>query len=174
MPIVRDFRRYQFSPDRVNRCGHFVADNSYWKLYAVENTLRVVIASVLTIQIGPHWWTVVSDPKLINNIQNNIQRFRAQYASKPRHAVPGNHDIYFAYLSDLNKIIGTQANQFRPVIPDIDRWRVALDGIRLPRNLVGHMNFPNYYDRERITKIYQRLPILLEQLHNRGIPILIP
>jgi hypothetical protein len=170
MAMTRDFRRYKFAADRIDRCGHYVADESYWKLYAVENTIRVVISSVLTAQLGPSWWTVVLNP----NLARNIQRFRGQYTNKPRHASPGRHDIYLVFLSDLNQILRIQSNQFRAVIPDVDRWIARLEGIRLPRNLVGHMNFPNYYDRERISNAYERLPALLSQLRDRRIAILIP
>ncbi|MGO9573964.1 MAG: hypothetical protein ACLPTQ_06490, partial [Terriglobales bacterium] len=143
---------------------------SYWKLYAVENTLRVVINSVLSAQINPNWWPTAADPRLISN----VARFRAQYTAKPRHASPGGHDIYLVFLSDLNQIIRINSHQFRPLIPDIDRWIARLEGIRLPRNLVGHMNFPNHYDRQRIDNTYDKLPALLSRLRNRGIPILIP
>lgn len=170
MALARDFRRFVFAADRVDRCGRYIADKSYWKLYAVENTIRVVINSILTVQLGPNWWSVVLNP----NLARNIQRFRGQYTTKPRHASPGRHDIYLVFLSDLNQILRLQSNQIRPVIPDVDRWIARLEGIRLPRNLVGHMNFPNYYDRERISSAYERLPALLSQLRSRGIAILIP
>lgn len=170
MAVVPDFRRYRFAADRVERCGRYIAGESYWKLYAVENTIRVVISSVLAVQLGPAWWSVVVSP----NLARNIQRFRGQYTSKPRHASPGAHDIYLTFLSDLNQILRLQSNQIRRVIPDVDRWIARLEGIRLPRNLVGHMNFPNYYDRERINNAYGRLPVLLQQLRNQGIPIVIP
>jgi hypothetical protein len=170
MAMVRDFRRYGFAANRIDRCGHYIADESYWKLYAVENTVRVVINSVLNIELGPSWWSVVLSPTLARN----IQRFRGHYSSRPRHASPGRHDIYLVFLSDLNQIIRIHSNKFRPVIPDVDRWIARLEGIRLPRNLVGHMNFPNYYDRERISNAYVRLPMLLSRLRDKGIPILIP
>lgn len=170
MATARDFRRYGFAADRIDRCGHYIAAESYWRLYAVENTVRVVINSVLTVQLGPNWWSVVLNPAQTRN----IQRFRGQYTARPRHASPGRHDIYLLFLSDLNQILRIQSNQFRPVIPDVDRWIARLEGIRPPRNLVGHMNFPNYYDRERISNTYERLPVLLSQLRDRGIPVLIP
>jgi hypothetical protein len=170
MASVRDFRRYGFAADRIARCGHYIAGESYWKLYAIENTLRVVINSVLTVQIGPNWWPIVVDPR----VARNVQRFRGQYVTRPQHASPGRHDIYLVFLSDLTQIIGIHSHQFRPLIPDVDRWVARLEGIRLPRNLVGHMNFPNYYDRGRISNTYGLLPSLLLRLRNRGIQIQIP
>src|SRR5271169_1452694 len=99
--MVRDFRRYGFAAKRVDGCGHYIANTSYWKLYAVENTLRVVINSVLSAQIAPNWWPITADPR----IAANAVRFRRQYTLRPRHASPGRHDIYLVFLSDLNQII---------------------------------------------------------------------
>jgi hypothetical protein len=38
-----------------------IGSKLYWELYAIENTLRVVVNSVLTLQIGTHWWSVAVD-----------------------------------------------------------------------------------------------------------------
>ena len=168
--MARDFRRSRFALTRIEASGQYVGNESYWKLYAIENTLRVVINSVLSAQINPNWWSAAADPRMAKN----ASKFRAQYTARPRHASPGSHDIYLVFLSDLNQIIRIHSHQFRPLIPDIDRWIARLEGIRLPRNLVGHMNFPNFYDRGRIDSAHGRLPDLLSRLRERGIPILIP
>lgn len=170
MRTVRDFRVINFEYSRMGRSGRYIANRCYWKLYVIENTLRVVINSVLAVQIAPNWWPVAADPRH----KNNAIRFRAQYLARPRHASPGRHDIYLVFLTDLTQIIRIHSHHFRPVIPDIDQWITRLEGIRLPRNLVGHMNFPNQYDRERINRAYTLLPNLLLRLRNRGIPILVP
>jgi len=51
---------------------------------------------------------------------------------------------------------------------------VTLEGIRVPRNLVGHMNFPNAYDRTTIDNAYSQLPSLLGDLTAFPIPIIVP
>lgn len=170
MKIVRDFRRLNFTRSRVAASGRYISRQSYWKLYSIENTLRVVINSVLSAQIAPNWWLLAADPRVINN----AVRFRAQYTAKPRHASPGAHDIYLVFLSDLTQMIRIHSHHFRPVIPEIDQWIANLEGIRLPRNLVGHMNFPNHYDRERIDRTYKKLPTLLARLRSKSIPIVTP
>ncbi len=42
------------------------------------------------------------------------------------------------------------------------------------RNLVGHMNFPNAYDRNAIDGAYRQLPNLVARLSGQNIPIAIP
>lgn len=170
MPVVRDFRKYSFLPMRIDRCGRDVGRKSYWKLYAIENTIRIVIHSVLSIQIGPNWWATAVNPK----IAAKAQGFRASYAAKPRNASPGAHDIYLVFLNDLTEIIRANSNLITPIIPSTSFWITTLEGIRIPRNLVGHMNFPNAFDRTAIDNAYAQLPSLIGHLTARGIPIDIP
>ncbi len=61
-----------------------------------------------------------------------------------------------------------------PVVPTINQWIVTLEQIRLPRNLVGHMNFPNTYDRNAVNTAYTQLPALLGHLMACPIAIVIP
>lgn len=170
MPIVRDFRSYSFSAARIERCGKFIGRRSYWKLYTVENLIRIFIHSALSAQISSAWWDVAVDP----TIRKNAEKFKRRYTSKPWHTLPGRHDVYYVFLSDLNKIISANSNLLLPVVPDIDTWIAKIEEIRVPRNLVGHMNFPNEPDRGRIDRIYSEIPALIQGLEARGLPVQIP
>src|SRR5260370_32377411 len=101
MPVVRDFRRYAYTSARVNRCGRSVANGPYWRLYSLENAMRVVINSVLLSQVGQNWWSTAVDP----NIVKKAQKRRTKYTARPRHANPGAHDIYLIDLFDLIEIL---------------------------------------------------------------------
>lgn len=170
MPVVSDFRNYSYKPDRIARCGRDIGSKLYWKLYAVENTLRIVVHSVLTAQIGLNWWAIAVDPK----IAIKASKFRASYAAKPKNANPGVSDIHLVFLSDLTDILRVNNHLFIPIVPDTNNWITTLENIRVPRNLVGHMNFPNSYDRTAIDSAYAQLPSLLGHLVASSIPVLIP
>ncbi len=170
MPLVRDFRNYSFRSARIDRCGRHIGSKLYWKLYAIENTIRIVIHSVLTAQIGVNWWTVAVDPDVVKR----ASRFRANYAAKLKNASPGLSDIYLVFLSDLTDILRVNSNQFLPVVPDTDNWVATLESIRVPRNLVGHMNFPSAFDRTAIDSAYSQLPTLLGHLSTNSVPVLVP
>lgn len=170
MAIVRDFRNYRYEPHRIVRCGKHIGRHAYWKLYALENQLRLVIHSVLLVQIGPHWWDLAVDQK----IRGRAERFRQQYVRRPMHALPGRHDIYFVFLSDLNNIIRANSNLFLPLVPDIDNWIVKIESVRLPRNIVGHMNFLNQFDRQQIDNTYNEIDSLVKQLERVGVAVEIP
>ncbi len=170
MPVVRDFRNFRFDRPRVDRCGKHIGRHIYWKLYTIENVVRVIIHSVLTAQINSQWWNVAVDPK----IQKRAESVRQQYAQRPGHTSPGNHDLYYVFLSDLNKIIGANSNLFLPVLTDVDKWVVELEDVRLPRNIVSHMHFPNQPDRQQIDKTYNDFVSLLPRIEAAGVTLLIP
>jgi len=170
MPVVRDFRIYRYNAPRIVRCGKFIGRGWYWKLYVVENLLRVFIHSVLSVQISPQWWDIGVGPE----IRKNAEKRRRQYAKKPQHTLPGLHDIYYVFLSDLNKIISANSNLLLPIVPDIDQWVVKIEEIRTPRNLVGHMNFPDERDRRRIDQLHSQISSLISHVEARGLPIQIP
>jgi hypothetical protein len=166
----RDFREFKFDPIRIDDSGKFVGRRVYWKLYCVENLIRVFIHSVLSVQINPDWWDIAVDPK----IRKRAESFRQQYIQRPWHTIPGQHGIYYVFLSDLNNILRANSNLLLPLVPEIDEWMTRIEGIRLPRNIVSHMNFPNQPDCRRIDEVYSQIPALLAHLLHSGLEIRIP
>lgn len=141
-----DFRNYAFDTKRITFSGKDIGAKVYSKLYAIENLVRILVHSVLTAQLGPNWWAVAADPQL----QKDVVKRMASYGNRPWHSTPGKHEVYYIYLSDLTKILTSNSAQFLPLIPDVDQWTARLEQIRLPRNIVGHMNWLTVVDRNRI------------------------
>lgn len=170
MPVVGDFRNYAFDRTRVDASGKDVGRKVYWKMYAIENLIRVLVHSVLTVQAGTNWWADAVDP----GIQKQVSNRMAEYAKHPWHSNPGKHHIYYTFLPDLNKIIVAHSHLFKPVIHDIDQWVAKIEQIRLPRNVVGHMNWPSATDRQRIDVFYADIQQLMNQLAGSGLNLTIP
>ncbi len=170
MPPVSDFRTRTFDRTRVDAAGRNIGTRVYWKLYAIENMVRVVVHSILTAQAGANWWTVAVDPKLQQRVADRM----AEYASRPWHSTPGKHDIYYTLLSDLSKIIAANSHLFEPVVPGIDQWIARIEQVRLPRNIVGHMNWPTATDRQRIDVCHADLQQLVQHLTTRGLTLTVP
>lgn len=170
MPQITDFRASPFSVPRVEATGRFVGRGAYWKLYAIENFFRVLIHSVLSAQIGPIWWAAAVDQRT----QRDAERFRQSYLRRPWHTSPGSHEIYYTHLSDLNEIIRANSHLFLPLIPDIDQWIARVEQLRLPRNIVGHMNYPSPVDRMRIDVLHSDTRALIMQLEARGLTLVVP
>jgi hypothetical protein len=126
--------------------------------------------SVLIIQAPPPWWENAVDKK----VKERVAGVKKTYTMKRIYTSPGKHDVYYAFLPDLNKIILANSNLFRHSIPDIDAWIPKLEDIVVPRNLVGHMNYPNIADRKRIDNLYSELSNLMERLEKSNLDIKIP
>lgn len=170
MPAPQDFRDSPFTKPRVERCGRYLGRQSYSKLYVIENYLRVLLHSVLSEQMGATWL----DNALDRHMKRNIERVKKDYLKKPTHTPPGGHDIYYLYLSDLNKIMAATSHLVAKIISDVNSWIAKIEEVRIPRNLVGHMNFPNRDDRNRIDNLHRELTLLVEKLEQKGFKVHIP
>jgi hypothetical protein len=171
MAGIQDFRTTPFSRPRVEACGRFLGHRSYWKLYSIENYFRVILHSVLTVQIGPKWLESSVD----RDTKARIDRIKKDYLKRAIHGSPGRHDIYYLYLSDLTKIMAASRHLIEPVIFDVDSWIIKMENVRIPRNLVGHMNFPSLADRNRIDTLHGELTALLQKLERQpGLRIVTP
>lgn len=167
MSMVVDFRRLSnFKINGVNENGRFMGQSAYWKLYFVENALRVVINTILTIQVRPistpytSWWDFLyHDTTLMRDAENARRGYLAS-----THTYPGRHDIYYVYLHDLGDIMHDNAVYFEPLIPEVEDWVLKIEQIRLPRNCIGHMNLINAGDRRQIDTLYYECKALIRKL----------
>jgi len=170
MSAVVDYRTIPFNLTNVGSSGKYIGDSIYWKLFAVENLIRVLIHSVLSAQYGTHWWKVAVD----SDLSEDVIRLQRYYAKQPRRTAPGRHEIYYVYLRDLNRIILTHIHLFRPLIADIDQLMTRIEEIRLPRNVVGHMNWLNILDKQEIDATYSELKRIVRKYLRSGAVITIP
>lgn len=173
MSGLKDFRSYSFSYDRVKTCGKYLGKNYYWKLYAIENLLRIIIHSILSVQWTEtsDWWQALAG-KAKKTALDNMNRYlplETRIFSKP-----GKHPLYFIYIKDLNEIIRTNKIFFEKVIPRLDRLILDIENIIIPRNIVVHMNYPNKIDQSRIDVFYNDLQIILDIIKEKKIELKIP
>ena len=168
--MAKDFRTYAFDVVRVDAAAKSVGRDPYWKLYAAENIVRVIVNTVLLGQLGPNWWQLAADPK----IQKQAASFSTRYAQTPWYSTQGKHPIYFTFLGDLAEIMRANSNLFLPVIADIDAWIARIVQVNKPRNVIGHMNWPTQNDRNRISVFYSDLRALAVQIAATGTKLEIP
>lgn len=170
MPAVADFRADPgFDRGRIERSGRDLGRNVYWQLYVVENLLRVLVHSVLRSQVGEDWWSFAVDERM----QRKARRHQESYARRPWHGSPGAHGLYFVDLADLSAIIRANRRLFSRTLPDVDEWVVRIEQVRLPRNVVAHMNWPSVTDRKRIDVLHSDVRALAIQL-TEAVPLVIP
>lgn len=140
-----------------------VGSSDYWKLYFVENVFRILIHSILSVQIGRDWWDIAVD----KGIRGDVEKARRRYSRRPLLTSPGSHGIYYTYLWNLAEIMRANSHIFLPVVADVDQWVVRIEQIVLPRNIVGHMNYPNHGDRQSIDLLYTDCLSLVQSLSGR-------
>jgi hypothetical protein len=167
-----DFRQFPFALSPIQDCGRYNGRISYWRLYAIENALRIIAHSVLITQYPRDWVSQTVSRKKYGEIEFR----KADYRSQPAVSSPGAHDVYYLSLSDLTKIVANHADLFKRAIPylDIDNWIVRLERVRLPRNLVAHMNWPNANDRVEIETAYREMRSLNRLLMSSGFALQVP
>ena len=171
MPAAGDFRNKPFAINEVKNSGGYVGRTSYAKLYLIENVLRVIIHSVLCAQLDANWWsTAVGE-----TIRKDVEKFKKRYIRRPWHTKPGSHDIYYTQLGHLSEIMRSNRIHFDPIVTDLDQWVVEIERLRLPRNIVAHINLPNTTDSKRIDVFYGDCLELIKQfLTSNLVPLKIP
>lgn len=177
MPYIRDFRELNFSQKNMEKCGKSLSRETYWKLYIIENTLRVMINSILIVQYhekGGEWWEDLAGGDVKKNAERNQKRYLTDEAKF--YSVPGSHPIYFVDIKDLGSIIRENYIFFIDVFGEknYNKIIVEIESIIIPRNIVAHMNYPNRIDRNRIENFFQDVNVYLEFLNKKKIEIKIP
>jgi len=151
MPRVIDFRKIPNpTSNNIDNSGKYIGKNNYWKLYSVENMFRVIVHSVLSVQISSDWWDTATDEL----VRKKAKKYKEKYLIRPWYTNQGSHDIYYIDLFDLEEIMRVNLHLFDVIIEDADQWIVKIEGVRLPRNIIAHMNFPSSNDANRIDVLY--------------------
>ena len=60
------------------------------------------------------------------------------------------------------------------MVPDIDQWVARIEQVRLPRNIVGHMNWLSMTDRQRIDVFHADVQHLIQHLASAGASLIVP
>jgi len=172
MPPPADFRQVGHSFPPIQQCGRYNGRISYWRLFAIENVIRIIAHTLLITQYPREWVSsTISKDKYAY-----LEHRKASYRSQPAGSTPGPHDVYYLSLSDLTKIVANHADLFRLTMPyvDVDSWIARLERVHLPRNLVAHMNWPNDNDRAEIERLYRETRSLHRLLQRNGFPFQVP
>ena len=170
MAAPADYRLHKFETSRVTTAGRYLGHRSYWKLYVLENIFRVLINSILTVEMGRNWWESAVNDK----VRRDVDRLKKQYSKQAWRSNPGKHGIYFLSLGQLNEIIRIHAHLIRKVIPEIDTWLVHIESLKVPRNTLAHMNYPVALDLTLIDELHEMSGELIAKLKKHKIEPIIP
>lgn len=165
MPTTEDFRTHpSFALAGVASSGRAIGTKAYWRLYLVENIFRVIIHSILTAQYAHgDWWKEAVDP----GRQTKAEVRKARYKALSWKSTEGEHGIYYLDISDLVEIMRVASDYLSPLM-DVDEWIIRLEEMRLPRNVVAHMNFPTQDDQDYYNKLYKDACSLMKNLEKNS------
>jgi hypothetical protein len=164
MPAARDFRRARvFAIPKVAANGRDIGKVIYWKLFVVENLVRVALHSVMSLELGAGWLEEVAGPDL----KKKITWRREDYGDNPWNTKPGAHDLYYLDLKDLGELVRSHSHLFKPILTNIDHLVGEIERCRLPRNVVAHMSSPSEIDRKRIDVLHADISKAVEELASK-------
>jgi hypothetical protein len=148
---MTDYRNYSFDKRTLLSYGKVLGRHYYWKIYSSENLLRLIIHSVLSVQINDEWWNSAVDPDIVTEaIRVRNKYLKNGYTNK----IP-KHDIYCIYLPMLERILSDNHDKFLYLLPQIYELIETLNSVIIPRNLLGHMNTLDNIDRGEIGDLYK-------------------
>lgn len=148
---MSDYRKSRFDLRILTSYAKTLGKNYYWRIYISENIIRVVVHSILSVQVGQNWWDVVVD----KDIKDSAKSIRNDYLNRLPNRSPGNHDIYCTYLSGLERILAKNRHAFTHKLRNVDEIIISLNKVRVPRNLTSHMNIVTANDRSEIAQLYK-------------------
>jgi len=115
--------------------AHVLGHDVFPQLFQLENSIRAIVHRKLS-GTGNDWWT----KRVPSEVQRAVQRTMDREKRYPYRDPRGNHPLYYSNFDDLKKIILHPPNQsdFRPVILDLDWFRVKMEEVYMARNNLAH------------------------------------
>lgn len=120
--------------------------NVYVAIASFENSVRDLITSVLSEQIGANWWEACVSEKIRTKAQQKIVE-----EDKIRwHVQRGASPINYTLMSDLVSILRQNWPHFEPHIPTIEWAAGLMDVVERSRNVIMHSGMLARTDIERV------------------------
>jgi hypothetical protein len=118
----------------------------YIAIASFENSVRDLITSVLSEQVGANWWEACVSEKIRARAQQKIEE-----EDKIRwHVQRGASPINYTLMSDLVSILRQNWSHFEPHIPTIEWASGLMDVIERSRNVIMHSGMLTRTDIERV------------------------
>ena len=132
----------------------------YIKLYAVENTLRNCIITVLSSKYGEDWWNKAVPPEIQKRSNRNLNDTRRDF-----YKISTQKPIYYTNISDLKKIIDINWQEFKSILKNKDLFRGRLTELEVPRNAISHSHLLPENERGRFSENVDSILEILSRLN---------
>lgn len=124
----------------------FAMANVYVAIAAFENSVRDLITSVLSEQVGAEWWEKCVSEKIRNRAQQKLD----EENTVRWHVQRGESPINYTLMADLISILRQNWEHFEPHIPTIEWAAGLMDVIERSRNVIMHSGMLSRTDVERV------------------------
>lgn len=119
----------------------------YPTVYAFENSFRRFVANVMERKFSSDWWT----KKVSKGTKDKVEIRRLGEKRYPWHSRRNADPVYYTDISDLTKILKTNAKEFREILgKNYERALVWIEDIERTRHVIAHNNPVMKKDRERL------------------------
>lgn len=123
-------------PPNLSREISRMAD-AYPDMYYYENLVRHTVMSVLEKKYGSGWW---NQPKVVSNqIKKKVEERKKLEGRRRWHSRRKSYEIFYTDFGDLNDIIQTNINLFKPVLGDLE-IEADMRRLEFSRNIIAHNN----------------------------------
>jgi hypothetical protein len=120
--------------------------NVYVAIAAFENSVRDLIARVLSEAVGANWWEVcVSEKIRTRATQKQEEEDKVRW-----HVQRGASPINYTLMGDLVSILRQNWPHFEPHIPTVEWAAGLMDVIERSRNVIMHSGMLSRTDVERV------------------------
>ncbi len=135
-----------------------IGQETFPQVFIAENSIRNLIAKVLTKAYGRDWWVRAN----IANVRNNVQRTIDREKKFPHRERRGLHPLHYTNFSELKSIILSEQDNFKNIILDFKWFEVEMNEVYMARNNLAHSIVVSQDDSAKIRIFYNEWARLLE------------
>jgi hypothetical protein len=140
-------------PDDIKQKGKEMAE-VYTYLYCVENSLRLFIDKVLTMELGVNYFSVITVP---SNVKKSIQVRKDLEVKNRWIGLRGDQELFYLDFKELANIITANWETFKEYFPDQHWLNVKIEELGNCRNLIAHNSFISDMERDVIRLNYNQI-----------------
>lgn len=155
---VKQAQSYPLVPTSVISKSVIIGQESFPKMFVLENSIRKLIIRKLSAHYGKDWWLKGVSKGIRDNVQRTIDKEK-KYPHRPRR---GLLPIFYSNFGDLKEIILQNRTLFSDPILDFKWFEVEMDQVYMARNSLAHNTQISSDDASLIHLFYRNWARLLE------------
>jgi hypothetical protein len=151
-------KSYPLVSDNLIKKGMLIGNESFPKMFVLENSIRNLIIQRLSKAYKKNWWNEAR----IKNVRENVEKLINKEKKYPNRDKRGLHPIYYSNFADLKNIILNEFDYFSDVILDRQWFTVQMEQVYMSRNSLAHNVALTEDDEMRIRLLYSEWARILE------------